>query len=110
MTKNKGSFFIAIFILGFAALCNIAAQSTDQAALLQQMQFGGPAGTGSGLTGAAPTVAPQQPTVNQLSTTAAQPTPSATAQALGTQAAAAQTAQLEALPLSTIEKMFALMA
>ena len=110
MTKNKGSFFIAILIFGFAALCNIAAQSTDQAALLQQMQFGSQAGTGSGLTGAAPTVAPQQPTVNQLSTTPAQPTPSATAQAPGTQAIAAQAAQLEALPLSTIEKMFALMA
>jgi len=89
---------------------SLTAQTADQALLTQQLLSGSQSGTASGLTGNLPTVAPQQPTVNQLTTSPVTTNTSGAAQAQGAQTAPTPTPQLESPSLSTIENMFALMA
>ena len=109
MTKNRIRLIVSCFY-GLGMVLSLTAQTADQALLTQQLLSGSQSGTASGLTGNLPTVAPQQPTVNQLTTSPVTTNTSGAAQAQGAQTAPTPTPQLESPSLSTIENMFALMA
>jgi len=103
---KKINALISVVLFSLVLLVGVGAQTMDQAAIERALGLGG------SLSGTSPAVAPQQPTVNQLTTA---PSPSAQAsgaQVLGSQGSAAvqvpaQASGSQAPQLSSIEQMFA---